>query len=124
MRQISTFIFALFALLLAGCSVTLPLSSMVNEEYIAKPDDYIVIGDVEGYATYSSLFQIIPLSNDAGYLAAYQDALTAAKDMGATNLIEIFSDVHYYSFLGIYTSRTTIVYAKAIKESVPEPTDQ
>jgi hypothetical protein len=120
MRSISASVLALVALLLVGCSVTLPLSSMINEEYIAKPDNYIVIGDVEGRSSIT-YFLFFRLTDDAGYLSAFQHALQAAKSDGATNLIEVFSDVETFTFLGLYTSQTTIVHAKAIREVNAKP---
>ncbi|MDP8206182.1 MAG: hypothetical protein P9L92_05920 [Candidatus Electryonea clarkiae] len=95
-----------------GCSVTLPQTSMINEEYIATPEKFEVIGDVQGEATVAVLFGFIPITNDRGFLLAYNNALLMAQ---ADGLIEIFSDVKHFNFLGIYRSETTIVYAKAIK---------
>lgn len=105
----------LLLLIMAGCTAIRPLSSMVNEEYIAKPDRFEIVGDIQGEATIAVLFGFIPLSNNAGYLRAYQNALENARDKGADGLIGIYSDVKYFSVLGFYKSCTTVVYATAIK---------
>lgn len=111
----------------ASCSQVLPLSSIVNESYIAKPGDYVVLDEVEGRATSASLFGIIPLRTDSGYLSAYQDAMANSEHSGANGLIEVFSDVKItyapFRFLPIYTSWTTIVYGRAIRggELATEP---
>lgn len=104
----------LIVTLLSGCSVTIPNSSMINEEYIAQPDDYEILGDVIGSAKITYFLGIFPLSTDRGYLVAYNDALSKAKDQGADGLISIFSDVKASNFLFIREVET-IVYAKAIR---------
>jgi len=87
---------------------------MTNEEYIAHPDDYEVLGDVIGSAKVTYFLGIFPTSTDRGYLVAYNDALSAAKDQGADGLISIFSDVKVSNFI-LMREVETIVYAKAIR---------
>jgi len=103
-----------------GCSQITPLQSIVNEGYIAKPDNYVVLDEVEGHATAARLLGLIPMGFDAGYLAAYQDALENSQHPDANGLIEVFSDTKVthipFSFLPLYTSWTTIVYGKAIRD--------
>ncbi|MBC8368355.1 hypothetical protein H8E52_13195 [bacterium] len=101
-------------ILLTGCSITVPNSSMINEEYIAQPSDFEILGDVIGSAKVAYFLGIFPLSTDRGYLVAYNDALSKAKDQGADGLITIFSDVRASNFIFIREVET-IVYAKAIR---------
>jgi hypothetical protein len=101
-------------LLVTGCSVTVPNSPLINEEYIAHSDDFEVIGDVVGTSSVT-FFLIFPLSVDCGYLAAYNDALMNAGDAGAEDLINVFSDVRVTNVLFIFRTVETTVYAKAIK---------
>lgn len=106
----------LAAALFVGCASVRPLSSHVNESYLAYPEQYTVVGPVEGRASITVLFGILPLSADAGYHAAYKNALGKATAQGATGLIEVYSDTRRTSFLGLYFQQTTIVHAKGIKK--------
>jgi hypothetical protein len=114
MKATRFLIIMLIAILLSGCSVTIPNSSMINEEYIAQPDDFEILGDVIGSARVTYFLGIFPLSTDRGYLVAYNDALSKVKDQGADGLIAIFSDVKVSNFIFIREVET-VVYAKAIR---------
>jgi len=101
-------------MLISGCSFTVPQASMVNEEYIANSDQYVIIGDVTGKSKIANIFGFGFWKN-RGYRKAYEDALDEAAGKGAEGLICVYSDVRFYSFFGIYNSNVTYVYAKAYK---------
>ena len=117
MKQFTVITLLVISLVVVNvCSMTFPQVSLVNEEYIANPGQFEVIGDVQGVSTIAILFGFIPIKNDRGFLLAYNDALDQARFQGATDLINVFSDVRITSFFGMYHTEQTIVYAKAIKK--------
>lgn len=56
--------------------------------------------------------------NDRGIRAALRDA---KERYGVRNLYDIRIDLRIFSILGIYNKTTTIIHAKAIRESPPPP---
>ncbi len=114
MRVFLSLTILFLSVLICGCAGTIPQASMVNEEYIANADQFEVIGDVIGMSEVTNLFGLI-FWGDRGYQRAYQSALKQAQDLGAEGLICVYSDVTYFSFLGIYNLSVTYVFAKAYK---------
>jgi len=99
-------------LLLTSCAVIYPMQFGVNEEYLAHPEAYEVLGEAEGSSTIS-WFLIFPLSLNAGYEAAIKDALSKS---GGDALINVKSDVRTFSFLYLYREVRTVVHGTAIKK--------
>lgn len=97
---------------LAGCTATLPKGGVTAADYSAT--EYEVLGPVQGKATTTAIFGgLIVMEPDAGYRAAYADALK--KKPGAHALINVYSDVQVTQFLfGFYLKMETKVYGTAI----------
>jgi len=90
---------------------------LVNEEYLTHPNDFEVVGDVTGEATVGFLLGIIPIGLNRGFHSACMDAKRNASKAGGDELINVYSDQRYTVFLfGLYVSRTTIIYAKAVRK--------
>ena len=88
--------------------VTAPINYVAGNQN----QQYQVLGEVEGTATANSVFGIIAIG-DASVYSAYNNALS--KKPGTDNLIDVMIDYKGNSFLGLFSSYTTIVRAKAIK---------
>lgn len=111
MRHSIVLLYTIVALLLMGCAATLPHSFAANESYLTHPDDYTVIGQVEGKGSVMSVLGFPP-TGDAGLRAAMQDAMRGA---GADGLINVVADVTVNNMFLFYTYTTT-VRALAIKK--------
>lgn len=112
MKKLLLLAAALFAFVLAGCSVITPLQMTVNESYLTHPDAYTVLGQVEGTSSCAVLFGIFMTASNNGYAAAMEDAV---RKSGADGLINCVADVQYRNFL-IGHSITTKVRGLAIKK--------
>jgi len=85
---------------------------------LIQEDDVI---EVEGSSKMTGFFIPVALTigglavnlEDRSVRAALDDA---RKRYGVRNLYDIRIDLHFFSILGIYNTRTTIVHAKAVKD--------
>ncbi len=95
---------ALIALFASGCAAVLPGGLSMNESYVAHPDAYTVLGQVEGTSKVTG-FLFFGLSGDAGLRAAMDDAIRKAN---ADGLINVVSDQTYSNMLITRSIKTTV----------------
>jgi hypothetical protein len=95
---------ALVALLASGCAAVLPAGLSMNESYLAHPDAYTVLGQVEGTSKVTG-FLWFGLSGDAGLRAAMDDAIRKAN---ADGLINVVADNTYSNMLFTRSIKTTV----------------
>jgi hypothetical protein len=113
MKNPKLLLIALVSLSVMGCAATFPLHMMtINESYMTHPDQYTVLGQVEGSSSVTSILGF-PYVGDAGYNAAMKDAL--AKAEGADGLINVVADTQRQWMLFAWTI-TTKVHGLAIKK--------
>jgi len=110
-------------LLLSGCansyfgalifdSTMHPVSPQTFDEvYAAYPDSFVVVGRVQGTSSNTNLLGIVSTGN-GGYQAAMENALSKADAVGLVNCV---TDFRTTGFLGIISTRTTIVEGLAIR---------
>ena len=128
MKQILLFATPIIGLLFAGCagvmpgpgqpfpgalftSTTSPSGMSIDQEYLAHPDQFEVLGLTEGLSGNTNILGIVSTGN-GGYIAAMEDAMNKA---GADGLINCVADVKTSSILFFFSSSKTIVRGLAIK---------
>lgn len=122
-------VLSLLAITLCGCAGTMPGPGQptpgvlftsnqtpgyigIDQEYMAHPEQFEILGMTEGSSGNSNILGIVSIGN-GGYIAAMENAM---KRVGADGLINCVADVKSSNFLFIYASSKTIVRGLAIKK--------
>jgi hypothetical protein len=83
----------------------------VNEEYLAHPERFEVIGETSGSSSNTTFLGLITFG-DAGYQKARERAI---RNAGADGLINCTADIHSSSLLFLFAGSRTTVTGLAIK---------
>jgi hypothetical protein len=92
-------------------ATTAPGAMSMNEEFLAYPERFEIIGETQGIASSVSILGLITYG-DAGYASAREDAMRRVR---ADGLINCTADVSSSSCLFLFAGSKTIVRGIAIK---------
>jgi len=89
-----------------------PGSISLDQEYLANPDQFEILGLTEGLSGNTNILGIVSIGN-GGYIAAMEDAM---NKVGADGIINCVTDIKSTGFLFLFSSSKTIVRGLAIRK--------
>lgn len=93
-------------------ATTTPSALSIDQEYMANPDQFEILGLTEGTSSNTNILGIFSAGN-GGYIAAMEDAM---DKVGADGIINCVADVKSTSVLFFFSSSKTVVRGLAIKK--------
>lgn len=90
----------------------IPGSIGIDAEYLANPDDFEILGLVEGTSGNSNILGLVSVGN-GGYIAAMENAMSKVD---ADGLINCVADIKSTNVLFIFSSTKTVVRGLAIRK--------
>lgn len=89
-----------------------PGSISLDQEYLANPDQFEILGLTEGSSGNTNILGIVSIGN-GGYIAAMEDAM---NKVGADGIINCVADIKSTGFLFLFSSSKTVVRGLAIRK--------
>lgn len=90
---------------------TIPSAMTLDQEYQAHPDQFEVLGLVEGSSSNTNILGLVNTGN-GGYIKAIDNAI---QKTGADGLVNCVADIKSTGVLFLFSKSTTVVRGLAIK---------